>query len=104
MPLIILRDRCHVSLKMQIHFIHCRLFATVNKSTLLLGDAVNKISQGSKSSISSDEILQRLEDLSTIVPEWIVMVNSGTVKTLRLNRSTTLQAAKDRISETLKIV
>jgi cell wall assembly regulator SMI1 len=77
------------------------LFANLNKSSLLLGDALSRIMQGSKSALSSAEVIERLGDLGKIVPDWVRIVTSGTVKTLRIDKSVTLQTVHDQIRSNL---
>lgn len=47
-----------------------------------------------------DEVVSKLEDLAGAVPGWI-QLGGATVRTLRLDRTIGLQAAKDTIREKL---
>lgn len=67
------------------------LFAQMppTKSTIMIGDAVTRLSQGSRSPISPAEIVEKLERVARVLPMWLVLGEAaqGTLRTLRINRS-----------------
>lgn len=93
----------------------------MSKSTMLLGDVINKLAQGSKNSTSSsilyiqfmytcltfyfvDEIIERIGDLVDVAPEWIKITNAGAIKTLRIEKSIPLTIVKDKIRTRMSLV
>lgn len=78
------------------------LFGTAQKSALPLGDITSKISLGSKTALSSTDIISRIKRLEEVIPSWLQFVTSGSTQVVRIDRSFTMKSVKDSIFQFFK--
>jgi predicted Zn-dependent peptidase len=79
------------------------LFGSSGKGAIPLADVIAKLALGSKSPLSTTEIVYRIKRLADLLPEWLQLVTSGSVQIVKVNKSYGVKRALSELSSNLSL-